>query len=109
MVLKSLLKENNWRLASMCHRLVPSSSINLVSDVSLTEKYKKVVKAGVVNLGKKPIAVVEQCMQEDAIDAFIKQLGLMHGSDVRNEMIARHFWLRFGRRQQQQILSVMDI
>eukprot|EP00957_Ditylum_brightwellii_P170042 12943065-Ditylum_brightwellii.AAC.1 len=90
MVLKSFLKNDNWSLASICCCLVPSSSINLASDVSLTEKYKKVVTAGVVELGKKPIAAVEHCTQEDATDAFIKQLGQMQGSGVGDEMIARH-------------------
>eukprot|EP00957_Ditylum_brightwellii_P096340 7337912-Ditylum_brightwellii.AAC.1 len=42
MVLKLFLNEDNWNLASMCCCLVPSSSINLASAVSLTEKYKKV-------------------------------------------------------------------
>ena len=63
--------------------------------MSLTEKYKNVVKAGVVELGKKPIAVVEHCMQEDAIDAFIKQLGQMQGSGVRDKMIAHHCLVAF--------------
>eukprot|EP00957_Ditylum_brightwellii_P122017 9305778-Ditylum_brightwellii.AAC.1 len=96
LVLKSFLKENNWSLASMCCCLVPPSSINLSSDVHLTDKYKKVVNAGVVELGKKPIAVVEHCMQQIAIDAFNNQLGLLHSSDIRNETIPHHcldaFW-----------------
>eukprot|EP00957_Ditylum_brightwellii_P025526 1929767-Ditylum_brightwellii.AAC.1 len=96
MVLKSFLKTDNWNLASMCLCLVPFSSINQASDVYLTDKYKKVVNAGVVELDKKPITVLEHCTQEDAIDAFNKQLGLMHGSGVRNEMIECHcldvFW-----------------
>eukprot|EP00957_Ditylum_brightwellii_P012886 973795-Ditylum_brightwellii.AAC.1 len=96
LVLKSFLKEENWSLASMCCHLVPSSSINVASDVCLTDKYKKVVNAGAVELGKKPISVVEHCMQHNAIDALNKQLGLLQGSGVSNPMIARHcldvFW-----------------
>jgi hypothetical protein len=96
LVLKLFLKEDNWSLASMCLCFVPSSSINLASDVCLTDKYKKVIKAGVVELGKKPIAVVDHCMQQIAIDAFMKQLGLLHGSGVSNPMIVCHcldaFW-----------------
>eukprot|EP00957_Ditylum_brightwellii_P074855 5688652-Ditylum_brightwellii.AAC.1 len=42
MVLGSFLKESDWSLASMCCRLVPSTSINIASDACLTEKYKKV-------------------------------------------------------------------
>eukprot|EP00957_Ditylum_brightwellii_P112227 8556214-Ditylum_brightwellii.AAC.1 len=95
MVLKLFLKENNWSLASMCRRLLPSSSINLASDVSLIQKYKNVVKAAVVDLGKKPITVVEYCTQEDDIDAFIKQLGCMQGSGVSNETIASHYLAAF--------------
>eukprot|EP00957_Ditylum_brightwellii_P108121 8248041-Ditylum_brightwellii.AAC.1 len=87
--------EDDWSLASMCRRLVPSSSIDLASDVSLTEKYKMMVKADVVELGKKPITVVEHCTQEDAIGAFIKQLGRMQGSGVRDELIACHYLFAF--------------
>ena len=96
LVLKLFLKEDNWSLASMCHCLVPSSSINLASDVGLTDKYKKVVNAGVAELGKKPITVVEHCTQQIAIADFIKQLGLLQGSGASNETIACHcldvFW-----------------
>eukprot|EP00957_Ditylum_brightwellii_P138147 10531144-Ditylum_brightwellii.AAC.1 len=81
LVLKLFLEEDNWGLASMCLCLVPSLSINLGSYVCLTDKYKKVVNADVVELVKKPIAVVEHCMQHNAIDAFNKQLGLLHGSN----------------------------
>eukprot|EP00957_Ditylum_brightwellii_P158684 12077680-Ditylum_brightwellii.AAC.1 len=77
LVLKLLLKDDNWSLASMCLQLVPSSSVNIASDVHLTDKYKEVIKAGVVELGKKPITVVEHFTQQIAIDAFIKQLGLL--------------------------------
>eukprot|EP00957_Ditylum_brightwellii_P003268 248497-Ditylum_brightwellii.AAC.1 len=63
--------------------------------MGLTDKYRKVVKVGVVELGKKPIAVVEHCTQQDAIDAFNKQLGLMHGSDVSDKTIASHCLVAF--------------
>eukprot|EP00957_Ditylum_brightwellii_P129101 9847405-Ditylum_brightwellii.AAC.1 len=96
LVLKLFLKEDNWSLASMFYYLVPSSSINLAPDVHLTDKYKKVVNAGVVELGKEKIAVVEHFTQQIAIDAFIKQLGLMQDSGASKEMIACHcldvFW-----------------
>eukprot|EP00957_Ditylum_brightwellii_P024361 1838530-Ditylum_brightwellii.AAC.1 len=80
LVLKSCLKEDNWSLAAMCLCLVPPSFVNIASDMHLTDKYKKVVKAGVDELGKELIAVVEYFTQKIAIDAFIKELGLLQGS-----------------------------
>eukprot|EP00957_Ditylum_brightwellii_P116327 8872977-Ditylum_brightwellii.AAC.1 len=57
LVLKSFLKEDNWILASMCCCLVPSSFVNTSSaEINLTDKYIKVIKAGVDDLSKKPIA-----------------------------------------------------
>eukprot|EP00957_Ditylum_brightwellii_P001548 121098-Ditylum_brightwellii.AAC.1 len=77
LVLKSLLKEDNWSLASMCCHLVPSLSVNTSSsETHLTDKYIKMIKAGVDDLGKKLIAVVEHYSQQIAIDAFMKELGL---------------------------------
>eukprot|EP00957_Ditylum_brightwellii_P159068 12106497-Ditylum_brightwellii.AAC.1 len=91
LVSKSFLKEDNWSLTSMCLCLVPSSSVNLASDVCLTDKYKKVVNADVVELGKKKIAVAEHFMQQIVVDAFIKQLGLLQGSGASKETIASHY------------------
>eukprot|EP00957_Ditylum_brightwellii_P009393 710087-Ditylum_brightwellii.AAC.1 len=42
MLLRSFLKDGDWSLASMSCQLVPSTSINISSDLCLTEKYKKV-------------------------------------------------------------------
>eukprot|EP00957_Ditylum_brightwellii_P161844 12322836-Ditylum_brightwellii.AAC.1 len=42
MFLRSFLKDGDWSLASMSRRLVPSTSINISSDLRLTEKDKKV-------------------------------------------------------------------
>eukprot|EP00957_Ditylum_brightwellii_P182007 13866224-Ditylum_brightwellii.AAC.1 len=96
MALKLFLKEGDWSLDSMCCHLVPSSSINIASESSLTKKYKKVANAGVVELGTKSIPVVEYCTQDVAIEAFSKQLGQMQGSGVRVDLIVRHcldaFW-----------------
>eukprot|EP00957_Ditylum_brightwellii_P122914 9371311-Ditylum_brightwellii.AAC.1 len=55
--------------------------------IEFDKKYKKVVNADVVELGKKPIAIVEHCTQDVAIDAFIKQLGRMQGGGVRDDLI----------------------
>eukprot|EP00957_Ditylum_brightwellii_P174321 13271604-Ditylum_brightwellii.AAC.1 len=69
----------------MCCRLVPSSSANTsLSDMHLTDKYKKVIKAGVDELGKKTIAVVEHYLQQIAIDAFIKEIGLWQDNGDSN-------------------------
>eukprot|EP00957_Ditylum_brightwellii_P088394 6732770-Ditylum_brightwellii.AAC.1 len=77
LVLKSFLKEIKWSLASMCCCFVPFSSVNTSSsDMHLTDKYKEVIKSGVDELGKKPIAGVEYYLQQIAIDVFIKELGL---------------------------------
>eukprot|EP00957_Ditylum_brightwellii_P044002 3339447-Ditylum_brightwellii.AAC.1 len=86
-VLKSFLNEDNWSLASMYLWLVPLSSVNIASDMVLTDKYKKVIKAGVDESGKKPIAVVEYFTQQIAIDAFIKQHGLLQDSGASKETI----------------------
>eukprot|EP00957_Ditylum_brightwellii_P198304 15111444-Ditylum_brightwellii.AAC.1 len=59
MFLRSFLKDSDWSLASMSCWLVPSTSINISSDLRLIEKYKKV---------------------DVAIDAFSKELGRMQGS-----------------------------
>eukprot|EP00957_Ditylum_brightwellii_P122476 9339781-Ditylum_brightwellii.AAC.1 len=76
LVLKSFLKEDNWSLASMCHCLVPSLSVKTSSsETNLTDKYIKVIKADVDDLGKKPIAVGEHCLQQIAIDAFMEEFG----------------------------------
>eukprot|EP00957_Ditylum_brightwellii_P107364 8192509-Ditylum_brightwellii.AAC.1 len=64
MVLRSFLKKGDWSLASMCHWLVPSNSLNVMSDARLTEKYKK------MNV---------------EIDAFSKELAQMQGSGASNE------------------------
>eukprot|EP00957_Ditylum_brightwellii_P203324 15334152-Ditylum_brightwellii.AAC.1 len=77
LVLKLFLNEDNWSLAFICHHLVPSSSVNTaLAEAHLTVKYVKVIKAGVDDLGKKPIAVVEHCLQQIHIDAFMEELGL---------------------------------
>eukprot|EP00957_Ditylum_brightwellii_P155910 11868198-Ditylum_brightwellii.AAC.1 len=56
--------------------LVPSSAVNISSgETNLTVKYVKVIKAGIDDLGKKPIAVVEHCLQQITIDDFMKELG----------------------------------
>eukprot|EP00957_Ditylum_brightwellii_P044619 3382941-Ditylum_brightwellii.AAC.1 len=55
----------------------------------LTDKYKKVIKAGVNELVKKPIAVVEHYLQQIAIDAFIKELGLQQDSGVSKQVTAK--------------------
>eukprot|EP00957_Ditylum_brightwellii_P143624 10942753-Ditylum_brightwellii.AAC.1 len=83
--------------------------MNLTLDIHLTDKYKKVVNAGGVELGKKPIAVVEHCMQQDAIDGFNKQLDCCMAVVLVTQRLHVIVWVCFGRRQQQQILSVMDI
>eukprot|EP00957_Ditylum_brightwellii_P164150 12498381-Ditylum_brightwellii.AAC.1 len=72
----------------MCLWLGPSSSVSIASEVHLTDKYKKVIKAGDDELGKKPIAVVEHFMQQIAVDVFIKQLGLLQDSGASTETIA---------------------
>eukprot|EP00957_Ditylum_brightwellii_P185950 14156733-Ditylum_brightwellii.AAC.1 len=76
LVLKLFLKEDDWSLASMCCCLVPFSSFNIVSaETNLKDTYVEVIKAGVDDLGKKPIAVMEYYLQQITIDAFMEELG----------------------------------
>ena len=96
MVLRSFLMEGDWSLASMCRRLVPSTSLNVTPAKNLLEKYKKVVNACVVELDEEPIAIVDYCIQNVAIEAFSKELGRMQAINATKEATVRNclseFW-----------------
>jgi hypothetical protein len=109
LVLKSFLKEDNWSLASMCLCLVHSSSINLASDVHLTDKYKKVIKAGVVELGK------EKMLLWNILHSKLLLMPLSSNLDYcRTVVLVRKelqviVWVHFEGRQQLQRLCVMGM
>jgi hypothetical protein len=95
MVLRSFLMEGDWSLASMCRRLVPSTSLNVTPAKNLLEKYKKVVNACVVELDEEPIAIVDYCIQNVAIEAFSKELGRMQAIGASNQVTVRNCMFEF--------------